>query len=98
MRAVFAIAALFAAISSADAAHWVRANVYFRGWYSERAVAVYPDGLREEARHGSSRLVHVSSGSQLQQLMALLDLPRFEAMRGDMRRDTQVVVDLFDSS
>jgi hypothetical protein len=98
MRTFIAITALFAATITADAAHWVRANVYFRGWYSERYVAVSPEGLREEALHGSSRLVHINSGAQLQQLLAMLDLPHLHALRGDTRSDTELVVDLFDSS
>jgi len=98
MRALIVIAALFVATVPADGAHWVHANVYFRGWYTERAVAVYPEGLREEARHGYSRLVHISTASQLEQLVTVLDLPRLQPMRRDTRRDTELVVDLFDGS
>src|SRR5688572_5808265 len=98
MRAFFVIAALFAATVRADAANWVRADVYFRGWFSERAVAVSPEGLREEARRGFSRAAHIRSQSELQQLLAALDLSRLRPMRSDPRSDTYLVVDLFDTA
>jgi hypothetical protein len=98
MRAFIVIVALFAATVSADAASWVRADVYFRGWLSERYAAISPAGLREDARHGFARAAHITSPSQLQQLLAVLDLPRLRPTRGDPRSDTYLVVDLFDSA
>ena len=97
MRAFIAVAMLFAATIPADAARWIRANLYFRGWHSERYVALSPDGLRDEARHGYSRSANITSASQLQQLVAVLDLSRTHTMQGDIRGDTNLVVDLFDS-
>ncbi|HKP03757.1 MAG TPA: hypothetical protein VJU77_10420 [Chthoniobacterales bacterium] len=98
MRAFIAIAALVTTAVTSDAAGWVRANVYFRGWLSERAVAVSPEGLRDEARHGYSRSVHITSPSKLQQLITALNLPHLHSTRGDTRSDTYLVVDLFDSA
>src|SRR5437764_4211268 len=98
MRALIAIAALATTAASSDAADWVRADVYFRGWRSERAVAVSPEGLRDEARHGYSRSVRIASPSQLKQLITVLDLPRLHSTRGDTRSDTHLVIDLFDTA
>jgi hypothetical protein len=97
VKALIAIAVLSATILSADAARWVRANVYFRGWHTERYVALSPEGLREEARHGYSRSAHIRSTPQLQQLLTVLDLARLHPLRGDTRSDTELVVDLFES-
>ena len=98
MRVFIAISALFASTVSADAASWVRADVYFRGWRSERYAAISPEGLRDEARHGFSRAAHITSPSQLQQLLAVLDLSGFRPVRGDSRSDTYLVIDLFDAA
>jgi hypothetical protein len=98
MRAFIAIVALVAATASADAAEWVRADVYFRGWMSERAVAVSPEGLRDEARHGYSRSLRITARPQLKQLLAVLDLPRLRPTHGDPRSDTYLVIDLFDNA
>ena len=98
MRAFIVIAAFLAATVGANAATPVRADVYFRGWLSERYAAISPEGLREEARRGFSRAAHITSSSELQQLLAVLDLARFRPTRGDPRSDTYLVVDLFDAS
>ncbi len=98
MRAFIAIAILLGAAASAEAAEWVRADLYFRGWLSERAAAISAEQLRDEARHRYSSAAHIASGPKLEHLIAVLDLPRLHAMRGDRRRDTYVVIDLFDSS
>jgi hypothetical protein len=98
MREFIAIAALFVSTVGADAASWVRSDVYFRGWLSERYAAISPEGLRDEARHGLSRAAHITSPSQLQQLLAVLDLSRLRPVRADSRSDTYLVIDLFDAA
>jgi hypothetical protein len=98
MKALIAVVVLLATPIRSDAADWARADLYFRGWFTERAVAVTPEGLREEAHQGFSRAAHIASALQLQQLVAVLDLPRLHRVRCDPRSDTTLVVDLFDSS
>jgi hypothetical protein len=98
MKALTVIVLLFAATVRAGAEQWVHASVYFRGWYTERAVAVTPQGLRDEARQGYSRVAHISSPSELSRLLSALDLPRLHPMRGDPGTDTYLVIDLFDSA
>jgi hypothetical protein len=98
MRTLVASALLFAAAATADAAQWLRANVYFRGWYVESVVAVTPKSLRNMAAHGYARAFHVTSARRLQELVTILDLARLHPVPGDPRSDTSLVVDLFDSS
>jgi hypothetical protein len=95
MRAFIVIASLLAAKLTADAATPLRADVYFRGWSSERYAAISPEGLRREAHQGFSRAAHITAPAELQRLLAVLDLSHFRATRGDPRRDTYLVVDLF---
>jgi hypothetical protein len=97
MRAFLVISALLATTVGAHAASWVRADVYFRGWFSERYAAISPEGLREEARRGFSRAAHITSPSELQQVLTALDLSRLRPVRGDSRSDTYLVIDLFDT-
>ena len=98
MRVFIVITALLVITLTADAANWTHADVYFRGWNSERFAAIGPEGLRGEARHGFFGTVtaHITSPSELQQLLAVLDLPRLHPMPGDPQSDTYLVVDLFD--
>jgi hypothetical protein len=100
MRASLVTALFLATIVAGDAANFIRADVYFRGWFSERYAAISPEQLRDEARHGSFGTVtaHIASASELQQLLAALDLPRLHPERGDPRSDTCLVLDLFDSA
>src|SRR4051812_2584782 len=107
-RALVVISILLATTIAADAAEFVRADVYFRGWFTERAVAIGPEGLRDEARH-APRIIEgtraffgtvtarITSASELHQLLGVLDLPRLRPEGGDPRRDTYLAVDLFDS-
>ena len=98
MRVLIVIAALLTTGIAADAATWVRADVYFRGWLSERYAAISPEGLREEARRGFSRAAHITSPSELQRVLGVLDLSRLRPVRGDSRSDTYLVIDLFDTA
>lgn len=91
MKALIAVAVLLALPIRSEAAHWVRADLYFRGWFAERAVAFTPEGLREEAHQGFSRVTHIASVSQLQQLVAVLDLPPLHHVRRDPRSDTTIL-------
>jgi hypothetical protein len=96
MKALLAIALLLLAYATADAEHWVHADLYFRGWYAESFVAVTPQALRDMAAHGYARTFHIRSAPRLQEIVTLLDLPHLRLMRGDPRDDTSLVIDFFD--
>ena len=96
MRTLAAVAALVLTYGISDAST-VRAVIYFRGWHAESYVAVTPEGLRDMARTFPS-MRRTVSGEGLQSLLSILDLHHMQATRGLCSQDTNLVVDLFESS
>lgn len=96
MRMLAIIAALLVTSAISDARP-VRAVIYFRGWYAESFAAVTPQGLRDMAR-SFPNIRRAISGEGLRSLLSVLDLQRMQANRGLCAQNTNLVVDLFESS
>jgi len=96
MRTLAVLAALLLSCAISDAGT-IRALIYFRGWHAESFAAVTPEALRDMARTFPSIRRSVSAEG-LQSLLSVLDLHHMQATRGLCSQDTNLVVDLFESS
>ena len=96
MRILAVVAALLLTCAISHA-RTVRAVIYFRGWHAESFAAVTPEGLRDMARSFPS-IQRTVSGEGLQSLLGVLDLQHMQPKRGLCSQNTNLVVDLFESS
>jgi len=69
----------------------------FAGWHTESFAAVTPQGLRDMARAFPS-LRRTVSGERLQSLLTVLELQQMQTKRAICSQNTNLVVDLFESS